>query len=93
MATATFTLTISSAPATAVTLIPVAGLAAPVAVGTKLADISVAPAGWIGAVSASDANGNAIPGVGIGGTAPNYTVVATASLPAESIPVKVTALP
>lgn len=50
MATATFTVIING-PNGSVTVTPVTGLIAPVAVGTTLASFAVGPAGWSGVVT------------------------------------------
>ena len=90
MTSATFTIIISSALSTSVTVTPVAGLTAPVAAGTVVANIAVLPAGWTGGVTLSGANASSF---AIGGTSPNYTIVAAAVLAAGSYSATVTVTP
>ena len=53
MATKTITIVINGPISTIIDFIPVSGLNAPVAAGTKLGDIVVGPSGWSGTISAS----------------------------------------
>jgi hypothetical protein len=87
MTSATFTFTVVSSGSTAVAVTPVSGLAAPVAVGTKVADIAVTPVGWQGAASVDN------PALRIGGSTPNYTLEAAAVLVAGNYSGTVTVTP
>jgi hypothetical protein len=88
MATATLTITISSAASTIVAT-PVTGLISPVVPGTKVADIVVSPADWQGAISLSgpDAAFFAISG------APPNSLVAAVQLAARTYTVQIDTLP
>lgn len=90
MTSATFTISIASALSTGVTVTPVAGLTAPVAAGTVLATIAVAPAGWQGGVTLSGPNAASMQ---IGGTSPNYTILAASILQGGSYAATVTVSP
>lgn len=75
------TFTISSAPAISGTFTPTPGLVAPVLPGTILGTIAIQPAGWIGGLALTGPDAASLQ---IGGVAPNYTVVAGATLLAGS---------
>lgn len=90
MASSNFTFIIESPASTSVTVTPVAGLVAPVAAGTVLATIAVAPAGWLGAVAVSGANAADI---SVAGAAPNYTLIAAVQMAAGSYAATVTVTP
>lgn len=87
MTTANFTFSISSAPSASVTVTPTAGLVAPVPVGAVLATLSIGPVGWIGGVAVDN------PLLGVGGTSPNYTIVAASPLGAGNYSATVTVTP
>ncbi len=90
MATTTFTFTITSVPSTSVTVTPVAGLVAPVPVGTIIANVSVAPVGWLGGITLSGTNAASLK---IGGVAPNYNIQAASVLNPGTFSATVTVTP
>jgi hypothetical protein len=90
MATTTFSLVISGAASTSVTVTQVAGLTAPVAAGTKVADIAVQPAGWTGGITLDGPDAAKLQ---VSGNAPAYFLTAATQLASGTYTATVTTTP